>query len=130
MPKVKYTAAKGLFQETGSGSPNLFHVIAPSDVASTTKAGAGAIPLTHAIVTHTAGGSVAITLADGTPGQVLQIIAADANTATLTPATSTGWATCVFDDAGDRGTFYYVNDQTGWIILGLSGVAAPPVTTV
>lgn len=130
MPKVKYTAEKGLFQESGAGSENLFHIIQPGGVATTTATGATAIPLTHAVVTHTAGGSVAITLADGTPGQVLQIIAADANTATLTPDTSTGWATCVFDDAGDRATFYYVNDTVGWIILGTSGVSAPPVTTV
>ena len=132
MPKVKYTATKGLFQETGSGSPNLFHVIAPSDVGSTTKAG-GALPVptTHAVVNMTTGGSEALTLANGVPGQVLHLfLGTDGGDGTLTPATKTGFATIVFADAGDRATLYYVNDTIGWIILGLSGVSAPPVTTV
>ena len=38
--------------------------------------------------------------------------------------------TIVFADAGDRAQLYYVDDTIGWIILGLSGVAGPPVTTV
>ena len=81
----------------------------------------------------TAGGTVAWTIADGTPGQVLQIYSVDANTGTLTAATSstgTGWATIVFTDAGDRAVLQYVDSTIGWIILSLSGVAAPPTSTV
>ena len=132
MPKVKYTAAKGLFQESGSGTPGLFHAIQPSDVASTTKAGGTlAVPTTHAVVNMTTGGTEALTLANGAPGQVLHLfLGTDGGNGTLTPATSTGFATIVFADAGDRATLYYVNDTVGWIVLGLTGVSAPPVTTV
>lgn len=92
-----------------------------------------AIPLTAAHVSKTTGSDAeALTLADGQRGQVLQI---DLETdgggdGTLTPSTATGWATVVFADAGDRATLLYVDDTVGWIILGLSGVAAPPVTTI
>lgn len=137
MPNIKYTATKGLFQSSGSGSPNLFHVLAPNDVASTTSAADSlAIPVTHAVVAKTTGADAeALTIQDGVPGQLLHIFLATdgGGDGTLTAATNskgTGWATIVFADAGDRATLYYVNDSVGWIIIGLSGVAAPPVTTV
>lgn len=134
MPLMKYTPAKGLVQQTGEGSPNMFHTLAPSDTATVVSAADSlAIPVTHAIVNKTTGGNAeALTLANGKPGQVLQILlVTDGNgDGTLTPTTKTGFATIVFADAGDRATLYYVNDTVGWIILGLSGVAAPPVTTV
>ena len=126
MPKVTYMTSKGLVQSTGEGAPNMYFM----KPGSTTASGAGAIPVTHAYVAATAGGSVAWTLADGTPGQVLQIYSVDANTGTLTPTTSTGWATIVFTDAGDRAVLQYIDDTIGWIILSLSGVAGPPVSTV
>lgn len=130
MPLMKYTPAKGLVQQTGEGSPNMFHTLAPSDTATVSVAADElAIPVTHAIVNKTTGGDAeALTLANGKPGQVLQIIlTTDGNgDGTLTPTTKTGFATIVFADAGDKATLYYVNDTVGWIILGLSGKAAPP----
>jgi hypothetical protein len=92
-----------------------------------------AIPLTGSVVTKTTGADAeALTIANGEIGQVVHIhVATDGGgDGTLTPATSTGWATIVFADAGDRASLLYVNDTVGWIILGLSGVAAPPVTTI
>jgi hypothetical protein len=92
-----------------------------------------AIPVTHPMVNKTTGGDAeALTLANGVEGQVLCLrLGTDGGgDGTLTPATATGWATIVFADAGDRATLYYVNDTLGWIIIGLSGVAGPPVTTV
>lgn len=134
MPLMKYTPAKGLVQQTGEGSPNMFHTLAPSDTATVAVAADDlVIPVTHTIVNKTTGGDAeALTLANGKPGQVLQILlVVDGDgDGTLTPTTKTGFATIVFADAGDRATLYYVNDTVGWIILGLSGVAAPPVTTV
>ena len=134
MPLMKYTPAKGLVQQTGEGSPNMFHTLAPSDTATVAVAADElAIPVTHTVVNKTTGADAeALTLANGKPGQVLQILVVNdgGGDGTLTPATSTGFATIVFADAGDRATLYYVNDTVGWIILGLSGVAAPPVTTV
>ena len=90
-----------------------------------------AIPLTHGVVKKTTGGAEALTLANGLPGQLVHIIlVTDGGTGTLTPATATGVATIIFADAGDRASLLYVNDTIGWIVLGLSGVAGPPVTTV
>ena len=92
-----------------------------------------AIPVTHPYVQKTTGADAeALTLADGLPGQTLCItLSTDGGgVGTLTPSTSTDWATIVFADAGDRAVLYYVDDTVGWIIIGLSGVAAPPVTTV
>ena len=126
MPQVKYTASKGLIQQGGSGFVNGYY----HPGGSTTASGAGAIPVTHAYVAATAGGSVAWTLADGTAGQVLQIYSVDANTGTLTPSTSTGWATIVFTDIGDRAVLQFVDSTIGWIIMSLSGVSAPPTSTV
>lgn len=92
-----------------------------------------AIPVTHPYVSKTTGADAeALTLANGVEGQVLCIeLATDGGgDGTLTPATATGWETIVFADAGDRAVLYYVDDTVGWIIIGLSGVAGPPVTTV
>lgn len=91
------------------------------------------IPVTHGYVNKTTGGDAeALTLADGKANQLLfiKLYLDGGGDGTLTPATSTGWATIVFADAGDRATLMYVNDTIGWIIVGLSGVAAPPLTTV
>lgn len=98
----------------------------------TTKAGAVlAVPITHRVVEMTTGGAEALTLANGEPGQEITIIlGTDGGDGTLTPATATGWATIVFADAGDHAHLRYVDDTVGWIIVGLAGVAAPPVITV
>ena len=133
MPQVKFTAAKGLVQSTGTGSPNMFHTVAPGDVAAVAVAAdALAIPVTHAVVNKTAGGDAeALTLANGAPGQTLMInLVAGAGDCTLTPTTCTGFATIVFADAGDQAVLHYINDTVGWIILGLAGVAGAPAITV
>jgi hypothetical protein len=106
---------------------------ATDDLTTTTAADVLAIPVTHGYVIKTTGADAeALTLADGSPGQVLVVdVAVDGGgDGTLTPATATGWATIVFADAGDRAVLLFVDDTIGWIILGLSGVAAPPVTTI
>lgn len=105
----------------------------PEDLEADVAADVLAIPVTHPIVNKTTGADAeALTLADGLPGQGLIIyLGTDGGgSGTLTPATATGWATIVFADAGDRAVLLYVDDTIGWVIIGLSGVAAPPVTTV
>lgn len=92
-----------------------------------------ALPVTNPYISKTTGADAeALTLADGLPGQGLFIeLATDGGgDGTLTPATATGWATIVFADAGDRASLVYIDDSIGWVIVGLSGVAGPPVTTV
>jgi hypothetical protein len=102
------------------------------DLIETVAADVLAIPVTHGIVQKTTGADAeALTLADGEPGQLLIInLTTDGGgSGTLTPTTATGWLTIVFADAGDQAVLWYMNDVIGWIILGLSGKAAPPVHT-
>jgi hypothetical protein len=100
---------------------------------STTSAGDSlAIPITHAVVTKTTGGDAeALTLADGEEGQILTItLGTDGGgNGTLTPSTSTGWATAVFADAGDTITVKYVDDSVGWILMSAYGLTAQPEIT-
>lgn len=106
---------------------------ATDDLETTSIADALAIPVTHAYVEKTTGGDAeALTLADGKPSQVLivNLTTDGGGDGTLTPATSTGWATIVFADAGDQAVLLYVDDVIGWVILGLSGVAGPPAMSV
>jgi hypothetical protein len=74
----------------------------------------------------------ALTLADGYPGQtlIINLTTDGGGDGTLTPTTCTGFATIVFADAGDQAVLTYVDDTIGWVIIGLSGVAAPPAITV
>lgn len=105
----------------------------PQSPITTIAADVLVIPVSNSYVQKTTGGDAeALTLANGLPGQLLVIeLATDGGgDGTLTPAKATGWATIVFADAGDRAVLMYVDDTVGWIIIGLSGVAAPPVTTV
>lgn len=88
-----------------------------------------AIPLTHPYIIKTTGGDAeALTLANGVPGQTIQIeLRTDGGgDGTLTPATATGWSTILFADAGDCARLGYVDDTVGWIILGVWGLTAQP----
>lgn len=102
--------------------------------SSTTSAeNALAIPVTARYVSKTTGSDAeALTLANGVEGQVLTIglDTAGGGDGTLTPATCTGFATVVLDDAGDNVTLQYVDDTVGWVIIGAAGVLAPPVVSV
>ncbi len=91
-----------------------------------------AIPLTHGIVIKTTGGDAeALTLADGEPGQVLNIkLGTDGGgDGTLTPATSTGFSTIVFADAGDQVSLHFVDFTVGWVLMGCFGLTAQPTIT-
>lgn len=103
------------------------------DASTTSAADALAIPVTARYVAKTTGDDAeALTLANGSPGQVITIalVTDGGGTGTLTPATKSGFATIVFADAGDTATLEYVDDTVGWVIVGLAGVAAPPAITV
>ena len=91
------------------------------------------IPLTSPYIAKTTGvDAEALTLADGLPGQTttINLTVDGGGVGTLTPATATGWATILFADAGDQARLGFVDGETGWIILSLTGVAAPPAITV
>ena len=105
--------------------------VAYTPTGKTTKdASDAAIPITHAIVEGTSGAASAWSLANGENGQILTIaIVTDGGEATITPATSTGWATGVLTDDGDTLSLLYVDDTVGWVVLGSAGIAGMPNIT-
>jgi hypothetical protein len=91
-----------------------------------------AIPITHQYVAKTTGADAeALTLANGADNQelIINLEVDGGGVGTLTPTNPNGFATIVFADAGDQAVLRYLN-TSGWTIIGLSGVAAPPVITV
>lgn len=87
------------------------------------RSGAGAVPITAATVQiTTAGTAAALTLANGTAGQLLTLvmIVDGGGDATLTPTTKTGFSTIVFDAVGDTVTLQYFTTY-GWMVVSNSG---------
>jgi hypothetical protein len=84
--------------------------------------GAGAVDIVNTFTAlTTTGNSQALTLANGTVGQ-LKVIAhvVDGGSAILTPATRLGgYATIVFTNAGDTAMLIYT--AAGWDIVALNG---------
>ncbi len=86
-----------------------------------TLAAAGAVNLTTLITRIDSVGAIALTLADGTNGQVKKIVmGTDGGDATLTPTTKTGYTTIVFNDAGDGCDLVFITTK-GWIVTGNNG---------
>lgn len=86
--------------------------------------GAGAVNLT-AVVTSltTTGAAQALTLANGTAGQIKIIVhAVDGGSAVLTPTTKIGFSTITFTNVGDAATLVYT--AAGWAIAGINGAVA------
>jgi hypothetical protein len=90
-----------------------------AEAGASALTGAGAIPLTDAVCLWTTNAANAGTIANGEPGQIISIVVVtDGGEGTLTPATSTGWATAVFTSDIDTLSLLYVDDAIGWIVLG------------
>ena len=84
--------------------------------------GAGAVDVTNTFTSLTTTGSAqALTLANGTTGQ-LKIIthAVDGGSAVLTPTTKIGFSTITFTNVGESATLVYTS--AGWAIVGSRGV--------
>ena len=84
--------------------------------------GAGAVDITNAFTSlTTTGASQALTLADGTVGEV-KVIAhtVDGGSAVLTPTTKIGFSTITFTAVGDSVMLVYTS--AGWAIVGSRGV--------
>ena len=83
--------------------------------------GAGAVNLTSTLTSlTTTGAAQALTLADGTVGQVKIIVhAVDGGSAVLTPTTMIGGTTVTFTNVGDSATLVYT--AAGWAVVGISG---------
>ena len=100
------------------------------DLTTTVAGGVLVIPVTHLYVAKTTSGAEACTLANGKPGQILQLtLIVSAGAVTLTPATLTGYVTIVLTAQSDFVTLLYVDDTIGWIILGMGGAAATPLVS-
>lgn len=87
--------------------------------------GAGAVDVvTGTTRLTTTGGSQALTLANGTAGQIKKIIhEVDGGSAILTPTTKTGFSTITFTNAGDSCEIEYLTTR-GWMIVSLNGATA------
>ena len=83
--------------------------------------GAGAVNLTDTVTEVTSTGTDALTLANGTVGQVKVItMIVDGGDATLTPTTFAGGSTITFNDAGDSVILVY-NTTVGWVAVANQG---------
>lgn len=83
--------------------------------------GAGAVNLTDTVTEITSTGADALTLANGTVGQVKVItMIVDGGDATLTPTTFAGGSTITFNDAGDSVILVY-NTTVGWVAVANQG---------
>lgn len=87
----------------------------------TAISGAGAVPVTASTVRLTTTGANALTLTDGTNGQLLTIVmAVDGGDGTLTPTTKTGYSTITFNDVGDAVVLQFFT-TLGWMIVSNYG---------
>lgn len=86
--------------------------------------GAGAVNVTTAVTAlTTTGAAQALTLANGTVGQVKTIVhVVDGGSAVLTPTTKIGFSTITFTAVGETVTLVYTS--VGWAITGISGAVA------
>ena len=84
--------------------------------------GAGAVNTTAMLTSlTTTGASQALTLADGSVGQVKIIVhTVDGGSAVLTPTTKIGFSTITFTAVGD--SVYLIYTATGWAVVGSKGV--------
>jgi hypothetical protein len=94
------------------------------DVIATNQAlsGAGAVNVTDMLTSlTTTGASQALTLANGTVGQMKVIVhVVDGGSAVLTPTTKIGFSTITFTSVGDAVDMIYTS--AGWAVIGSRGV--------
>jgi hypothetical protein len=104
----------------GSGKVDIANALLLSKI--TTSSGEGAVSVTGNIHEITTTGADALTLADGTEGQVLFVVmVTDGGDGTLTPTNLAGNDTTItFDAVGDAVTLLFTNDE--WYIVGQNGV--------
>lgn len=84
--------------------------------------GAGAVNVTDAFTSlTTTGSSQALTLANGSVGEIKVIVhTVDGGSAVLTPTTKIGFSTITFTAVGDSAMLIYT--AAGWAIIGSNGV--------
>jgi hypothetical protein len=86
---------------------------------------AGAVSITTTITTVASSAAIALTLADGTQGQIKVIVfITDGGDATLTPTTMNDGTTLTFADAGDSAILMWIG-ASGWQVIGIGGPGTP-----
>ena len=86
---------------------------------------AGAVGITTTLTTVASSAGIALTLADGTQGQIKVIVfITDGGDATLTPATMNDGTTLTFADAGDSAILMWIG-ASGWQVIGVGGPGTP-----
>ena len=86
---------------------------------------AGAVSITTTLTTVASSAGIALTLADGTQGQIKVIVfITDGGDATLTPATMNDGTTLTFADAGDSAILMWIG-ASGWQVIGIGGPGTP-----
>ena len=93
-------------------------------LASQSLSGAGAVDVTNAFTARTTTGSAqALTLANGTAGEIKVIThVVDGGSAVLTPTTKIGFSTITFTGVGESAMLVYT--AAGWAIVALNGAVA------
>ena len=93
-------------------------------LASQALSGAGAVDIASALTQLTTTGSAqALTLANGTAGEIKVIVhVVDGGSAVLTPTTKIGFSTITFTGVGESATLVYT--AAGWAIVALNGAVA------
>lgn len=96
------------------------------DIFATNQAlsGAGAVNVTDMLTSlTTTGAAQALTLANGTTGQIKIIThVVDGGSAVLTPTTKIGFSTITFTGVGESAMLIYT--ASGWAIVALNGAVA------
>ena len=83
--------------------------------------GAGAVDTTNLVTELTTTGANALTLANGSAGQIKIItMIVDGGDGTLTPTTFANGTTITFNDANDTVALLYAN-TIGWVVISNSG---------
>ena len=86
---------------------------------------AGAVSITTTLTTVASSAGIALTLANGTQGQIKIIVfITDGGDATLTPATMNDGTTLTFADAGDSAILMWIG-ASGWQLIGHGGPGTP-----
>ena len=114
----------GFEQVTKNATTGAFTTSATYNAAITggveSHSGAGALNITDLITEVTTTGADALTLANGSSGQVKIItMIVDGGDGTLTPATLAGGTTITFADVGDGVVLVY--GTAGWVVVGNNG---------
>jgi len=109
------------------GSLLLTNLTASGTLITTPQAlsGAGAVDVVTSATSFTSTGAAqALTLANGTNGQIKTIAhVVDGGSGVLTPTTKSGYTTITFTNVGDSVTLQYFT-TAGWCIVGIYGAVA------